>query len=164
MMTMAQNPGNNPQQQPLPPQPPLPPHMVPMAGGPVHPSMLEPSYAAAERASKMRDLETLCQIISQWNANRLDLFALTLPNEVRRKDMQETSPDPLSETSSDLQKERMLICRPFSPRAPGIRRMKHENPFNFFRRLRFFPSPPNWPGRATLQEFKDVTSKFDRAI
>ena len=44
----------------------------------------EPSYAAAERASKMRDYEVLCQIISQWNANRLDLFALTLPNEVGR--------------------------------------------------------------------------------
>ena len=43
----------------------------------------EPSYAAAERASKMRDYEVLSQIISQWNANRLDLFALTLPNEVR---------------------------------------------------------------------------------
>ena len=32
----------------------------------------------------MRDYEVLCQIISQWNANRLDLFALTLPNEVGR--------------------------------------------------------------------------------
>ena len=30
----------------------------------------------------MRDYETLCQIITQWNANRLDLFVLTLPNEV----------------------------------------------------------------------------------
>lgn len=46
----------------------------------------DPSYAAAERASKMRDYETLCQIIQQWNANRLDLFALTLPNEVRENE------------------------------------------------------------------------------
>lgn len=37
---------------------------------------------AAEHARRMQDLDTLCQIISQWNANRLDLFALTLPNEV----------------------------------------------------------------------------------
>ena len=47
----------------------------------------EPSYAAAERASKMRDYEVLCQIISQWNANRLDLFALTLANEVGRNSL-----------------------------------------------------------------------------
>ena len=38
---------------------------------------------AAEHARRMQDLDTLRQIISQWNANRLDLFALTLPNEVR---------------------------------------------------------------------------------
>ena len=44
---------------------------------------VEPSYAAADRSVKMRDYEVLSQIISQWNANRLDLFALTLPNEVR---------------------------------------------------------------------------------
>jgi hypothetical protein len=31
----------------------------------------------------MRDYEALTQIITQWNANRLDLFALSLPNEVR---------------------------------------------------------------------------------
>ena len=35
-----------------------------------------------EHARKMADLETLRHIISQWNANRLDLFELSLPNEV----------------------------------------------------------------------------------
>merc|ERR550532_1958962 len=55
--------------------PPMPPPQHMMQAPP------EPSYAAAERASKMRDYEVLSQIISQWNANRLDLFALTLPNE-----------------------------------------------------------------------------------
>jgi hypothetical protein len=39
----------------------------------------------AEMARKMRDYEALTQIITQWNANRLDLFALSLPNEVRNK-------------------------------------------------------------------------------
>merc|ERR1711909_199296 len=29
----------------------------------------------------MRDFEALKQIITQWNANRLDLFELSLPNE-----------------------------------------------------------------------------------
>ena len=38
--------------------------------------------AGAEYARKMRDHHTLSQIITQWNANRLDLFALSLPNEV----------------------------------------------------------------------------------
>jgi len=40
--------------------------------------------AAEQQARKRQDYETLCQIISQWNANRLDLFALTMPNEVRK--------------------------------------------------------------------------------
>ena len=35
-----------------------------------------------EHARKLADLETLRHIISQWNANRLDLFELSLPNEV----------------------------------------------------------------------------------
>lgn len=38
-----------------------------------------------ESAKKRQDYEALCHIINQWNANRLDLFALTLPNEVRNK-------------------------------------------------------------------------------
>lgn len=41
--------------------------------------------AAVERARKMQDYETLTQIINQWNANRLDLFALSLPNQVGLK-------------------------------------------------------------------------------
>lgn len=36
----------------------------------------------AKMAQKHRDYEALSQIIKQWNANRLDLFALSLPNEV----------------------------------------------------------------------------------
>ena len=79
--------GGPPRQHPQPPphamQPPMPSsHLSPP---PQHMMQAppEPSYAAAERASKMRDYEVLCQIVSQWNANRLDLFALTLPNEVR---------------------------------------------------------------------------------
>ena len=35
-----------------------------------------------ESAKKRQDYEALCHIINQWNANRLDLFALSLPNEV----------------------------------------------------------------------------------
>ena len=38
-----------------------------------------------ELAQKRKDFETLCQIINAWNANRLDLFALSLPNEVGLK-------------------------------------------------------------------------------
>merc|ERR1712186_296319 len=34
-----------------------------------------------EIAQKRKDFETPCQIINAWNANRLDLFALSLPNE-----------------------------------------------------------------------------------
>ena len=36
----------------------------------------------AEAARLAQDYEALVSIIKQWNANRLDLFALTLPNEV----------------------------------------------------------------------------------
>ena len=32
-----------------------------------------------------QDLEHLKQIIMQWNANRLDLFELSMPNEVRKQ-------------------------------------------------------------------------------
>ena len=39
----------------------------------------------AEAARMAQDYEALVNIIKQWNANRLDLFALTLPNEVRVK-------------------------------------------------------------------------------
>jgi afadin len=34
-----------------------------------------------ENAKKKHDYEALCHIINQWNNNRLDLFALSLPNE-----------------------------------------------------------------------------------
>ena len=56
-----------------PPQPQPPPMAspVPLVGA-----------AGAEHARKMRDHHALSQIITQWNANRLDLFALSLPNEV----------------------------------------------------------------------------------
>ena len=37
-----------------------------------------------ENAKKRHDYEALTHIINQWNANRLDLFALSLPNEVRK--------------------------------------------------------------------------------
>ena len=36
-----------------------------------------------QAARKSADLETLRHIIAQWNANRLDLFELSFPNEVR---------------------------------------------------------------------------------
>merc|ERR1719445_500943 len=36
----------------------------------------------AEAARMAQDYEALVNIIKQWNANRLDLFALTLPNEM----------------------------------------------------------------------------------
>merc|ERR1719193_1902468 len=35
----------------------------------------------AEHLRRMQDLEHLKQIIAQWNANRLDLFELSMPNE-----------------------------------------------------------------------------------
>ena len=56
-----------------------------VGGGPVPtpiPSQMT-FHDQAEMARKMRDYEALTQIITQWNANRLDLFALSLPNEVR---------------------------------------------------------------------------------
>lgn len=53
--------------------------------GQVPPSAQVPMsfHDQAELARKMRDYEALTQIITQWNANRLDLFALSLPNEVK---------------------------------------------------------------------------------
>jgi len=52
---------------------------VAMVAPVVNPALM----TAEQQARKRQDYETLCQIISQWNANRLDLFALSLPNEVR---------------------------------------------------------------------------------
>ena len=63
------HPGNN---GPVP-MPPAPMHM----GG--YPQQMSDDV---EMAQKRKDFETLCQIINAWNANRLDLFALSLPNEV----------------------------------------------------------------------------------
>ena len=37
---------------------------------------------AAEAASKKAEREALRGVIQQWNANRLDLFELSEPNEV----------------------------------------------------------------------------------
>ena len=51
---------------------------IPM-GTPVPMNYLEQE----EMVRRMRDYEALTQIITQWNATRLDLFALSLPNEVR---------------------------------------------------------------------------------
>jgi len=42
---------------------------------------LQLTGAQAEQIRKKQDLETLKQIITQWNANRLDLFELSVPNE-----------------------------------------------------------------------------------
>ena len=47
-------------------------------GGPPPPQVSD----HVENAKKRHDYEALCHIINQWNANRLDLFALSLPNEV----------------------------------------------------------------------------------
>jgi hypothetical protein len=41
---------------------------------------MNPVEAAA--AKKQQERETLRNIIAQWNANRLDLFELSEPNEV----------------------------------------------------------------------------------
>ena len=67
--------------------PPGPGGMMGMGNGPVPPpppvAQVPMSFHdQAELARKMRDYEALTQIITQWNANRLDLFALSLPNEV----------------------------------------------------------------------------------
>ena len=56
-----------------------PPQFAPHPGGHVPP---EQASAMMESTHKRQDFEALCHIINQWNANRLDLFALTLPNEV----------------------------------------------------------------------------------
>ena len=86
------HPPPQPHHQPPPPPhphahpPPLPSAASSSSGAgqppPIHGELT--AYGAAERAGKMRDYDTLCQIIQQWNNNRLDLFALSLPNEVRR--------------------------------------------------------------------------------
>ena len=54
------------------------PMQQPMGGG-GYPQQMSDDV---EMAQKRKDFETLCQIINAWNANRLDLFALSLPNEV----------------------------------------------------------------------------------
>ena len=36
------------------------------------------------KLKKQQDLETLRNILTAWNANRLDLFELSMPNEVRK--------------------------------------------------------------------------------
>ena len=68
-----------------PPPPGQPPHpngngMVPLP----QMSFQQPMtmHDQAEAARLAQDYEALVSIIKQWNANRLDLFALTLPNEV----------------------------------------------------------------------------------
>merc|ERR1712002_563182 len=46
--------------------------------------MADPGVAGGRidpEARRLHDLETLRHIITQWNANRLDLFELSLPNE-----------------------------------------------------------------------------------
>ena len=66
----------------------MPRNPYPNGGGPTVP-MPQPSiqpmtmHDQAEAARLAQDYEALVNIIKQWNANRLDLFALTLPNEVR---------------------------------------------------------------------------------
>lgn len=67
--------------------PALGPPRQALGPGPAPPPGPHPgSYAsAAEQSRRLQDFETLCQIITQWNANRLDLFALSLPNEVSRE-------------------------------------------------------------------------------
>jgi hypothetical protein len=59
----------------------LPPGQI--MGYPGHPGGQALMSDYVESAEKRKDYETLCHIINQWNANRLDLFALSLPNEVR---------------------------------------------------------------------------------
>merc|ERR1712025_1073863 len=51
-------------------------------GGNGAPPPLPPQVSDhVENAKKKHDYEALCHIINQWNNNRLDLFALSLPNE-----------------------------------------------------------------------------------
>lgn len=52
----------------------------------VRESTTSPDQAVAsslDQAKMQGDHEALSQIIKQWNDSRLDLFALSLPNEVR---------------------------------------------------------------------------------
>lgn len=64
-------------------------------GGPVGPGMgpaavsLSPAELAAKKASER---EALRQVIQQWNANRLDLFELSEPNEVSKPSHTEERP------------------------------------------------------------------------
>merc|ERR1712142_1442413 len=51
-------------------------------GGNGAPPPLPPQVSDhVESAKKKHDYDALCHIINQWNNNRLDLFALSLPNE-----------------------------------------------------------------------------------
>jgi hypothetical protein len=43
---------------------------------------MNPVEAAGAAAKKQQERETLRNVIAQWNANRLDLFELSEPNEV----------------------------------------------------------------------------------
>lgn len=45
--------------------------------------MLMQQQAAAMNDKRMLDREALRSVIQQWNANRLDLFELSEPDEVR---------------------------------------------------------------------------------
>ena len=45
------------------------------------PAQMDP--AEQMKLKKQQDLETLRNILTAWNANRLDLFELSMPNEVR---------------------------------------------------------------------------------
>jgi hypothetical protein len=52
---------------------------------PAMPPLLTPPNSGGmveSAAKKMQEREALRQVIQQWNANRLDLFELTEPNEV----------------------------------------------------------------------------------
>ena len=77
---MGYHPGQPHQPQVYPP-PPLGSYGSNGSG----PPPLPPQHVSdhVESAKKRQDYEALCHIINQWNANRLDLFALSLPNEVR---------------------------------------------------------------------------------
>ena len=83
---MGYYPGQ-PQPQPSPagyPGGPPPPNMgYGGPGGNGAPPPLPPQVSDhVESAKKKHDYDALCHIINQWNNNRLDLFALSLPNEV----------------------------------------------------------------------------------
>ena len=99
--TVALPPGQSAQGGPIQPLQMAPGQFVPVPGGDLitsvsGPGMVGPGmplgapgihgmtmHDQAEAARMAQDYEALVNIIKQWNANRLDLFALTLPNEVR---------------------------------------------------------------------------------